>query len=143
AVAARNLLEGQVSVKKRVESDFTNTMSSESSEDSNSLKKPPSLMIDAGRFLFVATEYHATPAFVDSSKTRSDSQSFVWPPVMAPTKDSFLTSQWSLLEQNCVALSPISEIAEQIRGRKRLLASLTQSLISANDSVIVELPETN
>ncbi len=54
-------------------------MSSESSEESNALRKLPSLMIEAGRFLLVATEYHATPAFVESSKTRSDSQSFVWP----------------------------------------------------------------
>ena len=105
AVAPKNLLEGWVSVKKSVWSDFTRTTSSESSEESRALKKLPSLMIEGGRFLLVATEYHATPEFVVNSKTRSDSQSFVWLPVIALTKDSFLTSQWSLLEQKSIALS--------------------------------------
>ena len=90
----------------------------------------------------VATEYHATPALVESSKTRSDSQSFAWLPVIAAAKESFLISQWSFLEQNWVALSPISEMAALIRGRYRLRESLTQSLTSENDRVVVELPET-
>ncbi len=60
---------------------------------------------------------------------------------MAVTNESFLISQWSLLAQNWVALSPISEMAEQIRGKNRLRASLMQSLMSENDSVVAELPE--
>src|SRR5271170_1660134 len=143
AVAAANLLEGWVSVSESAESDFTSAISSESSEERSMLKKSPSLMIEAGRFLLVATEYHATAELVDSSKTRSESQSFWWPPVTEATNDRLPRSQWSLMAQSCAVLSPISAIAEAIRGRKRLRESLTQSLMSENDSVVVELPERN
>ena len=93
AVALKNLLAGRVSAKKSVRSDFTSAMSSELSEESKALKNAPSLMIEAGRFLFVATEYHATPEFVDNSKTRSESQSFVWLAVILLTNCSLLSSQ--------------------------------------------------
>src|SRR5208282_5511851 len=132
AVASKNRFEMRVSVRKSADSDFTSATSSESRDESNALRKLPSLIIEGGRFLLVATEYHATPALVESSKTRSDSQSFAWLPVIAAAKESFLISQWSFLEQNWVALSPISEMAALIRGRYRLRESLTQSLTSEN-----------
>src|SRR5438309_10273605 len=116
-MARKNLLAGLVSTKKSVRSDFTSAISWALREESRALKKAPSLMIEAGRFLFVATEYHATPELVDNSKTRSDSQSFAWLAVISRTKSSLVSSQWSLFEQNSFTLSLISEIAEQIRGR--------------------------
>src|SRR4029077_9177970 len=117
AVALKNLPAGRVSAKESVRSDLTSAMSWESREERRALKKAPSLIIEAGRFLLVATEYRATPEFVDNSKTRSDSQSFVWSAVILRTKSSLLSSQWSVLEQNSFTLPLISEIAEQIRGR--------------------------
>src|SRR5579872_4024431 len=100
ATAPRNLRDGFVSTRKSDVSDLASTASSDSRADSTALRKPPALMMDVGRFLPVATEYHATPELVVSWKTRSASQSFGWSPVMASTKEVLFTNQFWSLEQN-------------------------------------------